>query len=71
MCWFHRWVAVSSGNYKATWAWSRDGGGTDLTLVLYRCTKCGAHKTESLTGLWTTEQLMIGVPTEGQLGLHG
>ncbi len=35
-------------------------------LVLYRCSRCGRHKTDEVDGIWTTQQLRGG-PTVSEL----
>ncbi len=63
MTWFHvhRWVLVTSHNAVHTYI---VGGKKvpcgDVTVMLYRCSTCGRHRTDEIDGVWTTQQLRGG-----------
>lgn len=62
MCLFHKWEIINAKRYTATYkaVWERDySGETDVTLLLYKCKKCGKLKTEELEGAWTIEDLKM------------
>lgn len=59
----HTWISVSSSNNYETVKTNlktgeRIGNGLAVTLLLQRC-RCGSHRTQTIDGKWTREELGI------------
>jgi hypothetical protein len=57
----HRWEAIGAQKMEYNFFNKRTGAtvgiGNPTTELLERCTVCGTHRTKSLAGHWTLEQL--------------
>jgi hypothetical protein len=66
MCWFHKWDIIGANHHHVTkdtvecinyydFISTKD---VYYTLVLQKCSKCGNHRTLTLDGTWSYEQLI-------------